>query len=76
MILSDSDLIARWREQVPPPGETVFEAEAAEIRRATIAFVEMERVQARRGDRGEWWELEFAFGDDARPGRYALEKPP
>jgi RecB family exonuclease len=66
------EVIARWRERVPPPGETVFEAEAAEIRRAAIAFVEMERQLAQAGDAGEWWKLELSFGDDGTPGRYDL----
>lgn len=66
------EVIAAWRERVPPPGETVFAAEAAELRQSAIAFVEMERKLARDGDTGEWWELELSFGDAGTPGRYEL----
>ncbi|HEX2778715.1 MAG TPA: PD-(D/E)XK nuclease family protein, partial [Gemmatimonadaceae bacterium] len=65
-------VIARWRERVPPPGETVYEAEAAEIRRAAIAYLEMERALARAGDGGVWLQPEVKFGGDDRPGVYDL----
>jgi ATP-dependent helicase/nuclease subunit B len=32
----------------------------------------MERTLLRRGDRGEWWKLEIAFGDDEKAGVYEL----
>ncbi|HEX8848738.1 MAG TPA: PD-(D/E)XK nuclease family protein [Gemmatimonadaceae bacterium] len=67
------EVIARWRERVPPPGETVFESEAAEVRRAAIAFLEMERNLMRGGDRGEWLQLEVSFGGAGEPpGVYEL----
>ena len=67
-----NDVIGRWREKVPPPGETVFEAESAELRAAAISFVEMERELVKRGDAAEWIELELAFGKDGKPGSYQL----
>ncbi len=67
-----NSVIARWHAKVPPPGQTVFEAEAAELRAAAISFVEMERELARRGDAAEWIELELSFGRDGKPGGYPL----
>ena len=67
-----NDVIARWREKVPPPGETVFAAEAAELRAAAVSFVEMERELAARGDAAEWIELELSFGNDGKAGHYPL----
>jgi ATP-dependent helicase/nuclease subunit B len=66
------DAVARWRAMVPPPGEAVFEAEAAELRRAALAFLEMERAFAERGDRGAWAQVEYAFGNGEPPGAYPL----
>ncbi|NUO65048.1 MAG: PD-(D/E)XK nuclease family protein [Gemmatimonadaceae bacterium] len=66
------EAIARWRVLVPPPGESVFEAEVSEIRRAALAFLEMERRLVRDGDDGEWWKLEVAFGDAEGEGVYDL----
>ncbi|MBX6331324.1 MAG: PD-(D/E)XK nuclease family protein [Gemmatimonadaceae bacterium] len=66
------DAIARWRATVPPPGEAVLEAEAAELRRAALAFLEMERAVAERGDRGAWAHVEYAFGGGEPPGTYPL----
>lgn len=64
--------IARWRQDVPPPGEVVFEAEAEVIRRDALAFLEMERALRARGDDGRWWRFEFRFGWEGAPGTYAL----
>jgi ATP-dependent helicase/nuclease subunit B len=66
------EAIARWRERVPPPGEIVFEAEAAELRRAALAFLAMERDLAARGEQGAWSRFELVFGGGEAPGRYEL----
>lgn len=65
--------IARWSEQVPPPSETVFEVEAAEIRDAALAFLRMECDQRARGDRGRWWQFEISFGFREPPGIYRVD---
>ena len=64
--------IAQWRELVPPPGESVFETEAEELRQAARAFLDMERVQVASGDDGEWWQLEVTFGENGERSTYAL----
>ncbi|HEX6535263.1 MAG TPA: PD-(D/E)XK nuclease family protein [Gemmatimonadaceae bacterium] len=66
------EALARWRVEVPPPGEAVFEAEGAELRDAALTFLEMERTLLERGDRGRWLHLEYAFGSGEPAGRYAL----
>jgi len=54
--------LARFRDELPPPSEAVFEVEAMEIRRAALAFLEMERARWEYGDRGLWAEFELEFG--------------
>ena len=61
----------RWRDQVPPPGESVYAAESSEIRRAALAFLQMERDALRRGDGASWTEIEYGFGEKSRV-TYAL----
>lgn len=46
----------RWRVLVPPPSQTVFEREAAELRSDVAAFTAM-----CRSDGANWCELEFSF---------------
>ena len=65
-------IIERWRADVPPPSETVFEAERAELRIAAISFLEMERQQLLAGDGSAWWKLEHEFGGSAPIGRFVL----
>lgn len=65
-------VIERWRSEVPPPAETVFEAERAEILQAALAFVQLERDRWAAGDRGVWTAFELKFGDGEAPGPYAL----
>jgi RecB family exonuclease len=66
------DCIARWRDDVPPPGEAIFMAEAVELRGAALAFLQMERQLADSGDTARWAYVELAFGDGAPGGRYEL----
>jgi ATP-dependent helicase/nuclease subunit B len=66
------EVIAEWREDVPPPGEAVFDREKAEFERSAMAFLEMERTRRANGDKGAWSQFEYAFGDDASPAAYAL----
>jgi RecB family exonuclease len=65
-------VVARWRSEVPPPAETVFDAERAEIHRAALAFLQMERDRYAAGDRGRWVSFELSFGRGQRPGRFVL----
>jgi ATP-dependent helicase/nuclease subunit B len=64
--------VAEWRQAVPPPGETILEAEAQELRSAALAFLSMERTLAAKGDRGEWKWVEYPFGGGEPPGHYRL----
>ena len=64
--------VARWRDDVPPPAETVFEAERAEIHRAAASFVHMERERWADGDRGRWLAFELAFGRGEQAGSFTL----
>ncbi len=66
------EVITRWREDVPPPGLSVFEGEATELRHATKAFLEMERDLAMRDEVGTWREVEFQFGRGRPLGEYEL----
>jgi ATP-dependent helicase/nuclease subunit B len=50
----------------------VYAQEAAEIRAAALAFLEMERGLLARGERARWMETELAFGTDGPPGRFDL----
>lgn len=64
--------VARWRDDVPPPAETVFEAERVEIHRAAAVFLQMERDRHAAGDRGRWRSFELAFGHGETPGPFSL----
>jgi CRISPR/Cas system-associated exonuclease Cas4 (RecB family) len=63
-------VIGEWREKVPPPSIAVFEAEAAEIRRAALVFLTMERSEIEDGDEAEWDKVEVAFGGSVGDHRY------
>ena len=65
-------IIARWRADVPPPSETVFESECNELRTAALSFLEMEREQLASDDGSSWWKLEHDFGGGAPMGRFEL----
>ncbi|MEO7038817.1 MAG: PD-(D/E)XK nuclease family protein [Gemmatimonadaceae bacterium] len=64
--------IARWRDDVPPPGLAVFEAEAAELRHAANAFLTMERDLAASDQAGIWRYVELQFGGKEPAGEYEL----
>jgi ATP-dependent helicase/nuclease subunit B len=64
--------VTRWRDEVPPPAETVFEAERAEIYQGAVAFLQMERDRRAAGDRGRWVNIELAFGRGAALGPFTL----
>jgi len=66
------EIIARWRAEVPPPGDVVLEHEVNELRRAASSFLRMERDALADQDRGDWRYLEYAFGDDGRTAHYSL----
>ncbi len=57
------DQIDRQRATEPPPSESVYESEAAELHRAARAFLQLERDALRRGDGARWAEVEYGFGD-------------
>ena len=63
--------IVRWAVDVPVPASFVFEQEAAELRRAALSFLEMERASLAEGDDGKWRYFELAFGG-AQKARYQL----
>lgn len=65
-------LLARYRHDVPPPSSAVYETEAGEIRASALAFLEVERENA-RAHRTTWGEFELRFGR-ARAVRFALEQ--
>ncbi|HSU96113.1 MAG TPA: PD-(D/E)XK nuclease family protein, partial [Gemmatimonadaceae bacterium] len=65
-------VIARWRVEVPPPGDVVLEQEVNELKRAASSFLQMERDALATGDDGTWRYLEYAFGNDERIARYPL----
>lgn len=60
------EVIERWREQEPPPSESVFATEVTELRRAARAFLQMERDALRNGDQARWAEIEYGFGETSR----------
>ena len=51
-----------WRDLVPPPSDTVYAREVAELRADAAAFAKM-----CRDDGANWKELELAFGTDGVP---------
>ena len=65
-------VITRWRDDVPPPGEAVFDRERGELERSTLAFLQLERARRAGGDPGHWTHFEYAFGMEGRHGTYAL----
>ena len=52
----------KWRGLVPPPSDTVFAREVAELRADVAAFTSM-----CRDDGANWRELELQFGSDGQP---------
>ena len=66
------EVVLRWRDDVPPPGETVFEAERAELCRASLAFLQLERDRWAAGDRGVWDQFELEFGRGKAEGPFPL----
>lgn len=57
-----SSACEKWRALVPPPSESVYLREVADLRADVTAFTNMCRK-----DGAHWRELEFAFGSDGRP---------
>ena len=53
----------KWRALVPPPSDTVYGREVAELRADVAAFTSMCRVDGAR-----WVALELQFGADGKPG--------
>ncbi len=72
MAVIAGEVIARWRAEVPPPGDVVLEQEVNELKRAASSFLQMERDALATGDGGTWRYLEYAFGNDERSARYSL----
>jgi RecB family exonuclease len=72
VLAAASAAIAKYREQLPPPSEAVFEAQSAEIQRAALAFLLMERDRWAEGDHGIWSRFELKFGWENAPGVYEL----
>jgi RecB family exonuclease len=66
------DEIARWRVDVPPPGEAVFAAEVLRIRAIARGFLDLEREQTAKAP-GTWLDAEFGFGRDEKA--VSLELP-
>ena len=64
--------IARWKVDVPPPGNVVFEHEVKELRRAALSFLDMERQALASGDDGTWRHFEYGFGGKAPGAHYTL----
>ncbi len=58
--------IDRWRALVPPPSDSVFAAESAELLRAARAFLQMEREALLGGGDAEWTAIEYGFGETTR----------
>ncbi|MBA3672464.1 MAG: PD-(D/E)XK nuclease family protein, partial [Gemmatimonadaceae bacterium] len=66
------DTVIAWRKEIPPPAETVFQAERAEILAAANAFLQMERDRIASGDRGRWLHFELGFGREEGAGPFTL----
>lgn len=66
------EAVKRWRRDVPPPAETVFEAERAELRQSASAFLQMERQRTAAGDSGKWIAFELGFGRGDAKGPFTL----
>jgi ATP-dependent helicase/nuclease subunit B len=64
--------LAQFVVLIPPPGTSAYRAESAEIHRAALAFLQMERDALAIGDAGVWLQTEFALRDGARSARYRL----
>jgi ATP-dependent helicase/DNAse subunit B len=67
-----AEVIGSWRKRVPPPSEMVFERESEELRKSSVAFLEMERNEAGGRNGGEWIAFEIEFGQRAPAGLYTL----
>lgn len=66
------EAVTRWRQLVPPPAQTVFEAERAELRQSALAFLQMERQRIAAGDGGRWIAFELGFGRGDVKGPFTL----
>ncbi|HET8650611.1 MAG TPA: PD-(D/E)XK nuclease family protein, partial [Gemmatimonadales bacterium] len=60
------EIILEWRAKVPPPSETVFATEVAQLRQAALVFLE-----SAREDDGEWIKFELEFKRD-HPASFQL----
>ncbi|MGA2383898.1 MAG: PD-(D/E)XK nuclease family protein [Gemmatimonadales bacterium] len=60
-----SDEIRRWKTDVPPPGEAVFQAEGKEIHEIARGFLNLERERAARVA-AAWLDAEYRFGKDPK----------
>lgn len=61
------ELLAEYREKVPPPSESVYETEAREIRESALAFLDAERVAAAAGG-SRWHSFELDLAEPAPTG--------
>jgi len=62
-ILAMADtLIAHYRRELPPPGESVFESEVRELHDSALAFLQMERQHSSGASAGHWAHVELEFG--------------
>ena len=53
--------IARWKSDVPPPGEAVFASEVLRVLEIARGFLDLEREQAAKTP-GTWVDAELGFG--------------
>lgn len=68
------EVLDAWRENVPPPGEHIYNMEAEEIRDSARTFLQQERKESETADAAQWQRLEYSFGfDDTTPGEMILD---
>lgn len=60
-----ADEIRRWKADVPPPGEAVFQTEEQEIHEIARGFLNLEREQAIKLP-AAWLDAEYRFGKEPK----------
>jgi len=63
--------IGRWKTDVPPPGEAVFQAEEQRILEIARGFLDLEREEATKAP-GAWVDAEFRLGHGPQAVEMAL----
>ncbi|NLT66602.1 MAG: PD-(D/E)XK nuclease family protein [Acidobacteria bacterium] len=70
------EVIAEWKAHIPPPSESVFDAERSALHRSIMVFLEEEKhVPARGRGTPEYFEISFGFEDSGMTDPVEINLP-